>query len=835
MTSTRMPLSPSASPRIPRRSSRTWATLCAETLAGIADPLFPALTLAQPVPPHAAARAVLAGLLDPLDTPLSAESLPGWLLPHQADAVRRCRAILQRFGGVLLTDGVGLGKTFVALALAVLERDRGGDAVAIVPAALRAEWTQAGRETGVSLTVHTHTRLATGAPVLDAHVTLLLVDEAHAFRNPATRRYASLADLAAGRRVALLSATPFNNSPADLVALVQLFSGRDRFREFGVADLPRALGAADQTAAALALAAISVCRSRRLVQERFPELRASFPVRRLLPAVEYDLESEYAGALEPLLAALGRVAETAPGIERGAALLHLALLRRLESSRAALVRTLRRHRDYLAEWAAAAAAGRRLTRRQFRALFPRQDDDETQLSLLPLLLGAPEPAPPTAVVERRDALDQALRIAEASAAADDPKFAALEALLTGELAGRRTIVFTEYRDTALSIASRLRQRLRVLAVTGGAAWVGRDRLSRRQALDAFAPLSRRARADPLLEASVLVATDVASEGMNLQDASAVVNYDLPWNPVRVMQRIGRVDRLGALNRDVILAHLVPAGGFRQLTGVLRTLRDKLAAGPRGLGIEPDPLAALWWIGQPQPFRSALDAESWRRVEPFEAADRWRMLVGTPRGRTVDPPLIAAALAADQGQPAAGLLLALEWPNGSRIPLPFIVAPSGAIRNDACALGELATRAIAAHPLPAAPSDFTCVLASVLPVARAQLLSLSASRRGADATGAGRRDALHVLLLAAHRAAEARDARAIESVAHGLAALRYDLPAGLDRRLARLLRDSAGERQLAAAIGERIAPALPPQGPALDGTPRLVLVAAIALATRCPTA
>jgi hypothetical protein len=777
---------------------------------------------------------VLAGLLAPLDSPAARDPLPDFLLPHQADAVRRCDAILRRFGGVLLADGVGLGKTFVALGLAILERARGGDAAAIVPAALRAEWTRATRETAVPLALYTHTRLARGAPALGDRVSLLLIDEAHAFRNPATRRYGALADLAAGRRVALLTATPFNNSPADLAALIQLFAGRDRFREFGVSDMPRALAAAGHAGAALALAAISVCRSRRLVQQRFPGLRTSFPVRRLFPGVEYDLEAVYAGALDAMLAALGQVAETAPDLERGAALLHLALLRRLESSRTALVRSLRRHRDYLVEWSAAGASGRRLTRRAFHALFPRQDSDDTQLSLLPLLLGTPDTNPPADVAERRAAIDRALAIAEASDATSDPKLEALEALLAGDLAGRRTIVFTEYRDTALHIAAHLRQHFRVLAVTGTAAWAGRDRLSRREALDAFAPVSRRARAVPLLEADVLVATDVASEGMNLQDASAVVNYDLPWNPVRVMQRIGRVDRLGALNREVALAHLVPAGGLRQLTGVLGTLRAKLGAGPRTLGIEPDPLAALWWIGGAKPSIPALEAESWRRVEPFEAADRWRMIPGQSPGRTDGRPLIAAGLVADQGEPAAGLLLALEWPGGARIPLPFVVTPSGAVRADALALGELAVRALGAGALPAAPSDFACVLASVLPEARNRLVALSATRRGTDVTGAARREALRRLLHAAHRAEGDRDASATATIVHALGALRHELPAGLERRLARLLRDD-GDRGLAERVAESIGPAQPPAGPTLDGTPRLVLVAAIALATRCPTA
>src|SRR5512135_3245200 len=115
MISMRSQLARSASTPAPRRSSPTWATLCAETLTGIADPLFPALSLARVVGPDVAGRAALAALLDPLETPATGVELPAWLLDHQADAVRRAAAILARFGGVLVADGVGLGKTFVAL------------------------------------------------------------------------------------------------------------------------------------------------------------------------------------------------------------------------------------------------------------------------------------------------------------------------------------------------------------------------------------------------------------------------------------------------------------------------------------------------------------------------------------------------------------------------------------------------------------------------------------------------------------------------------------------------------------------------------------------------
>ena len=769
-----------------------------------------------------------------MDAPAAERTLPRWLLPHQADAVRRAGAILDRFGGVLIADGVGLGKTFIALALAALERERGADAVAVVPAALRSEWSLAFRQTGVTIPLYTHTQLARGALSLPDRTRLVIVDEAHGFRNPATRRYGALADLAGGRRVALLTATPLNNTPADIAALVRLFAGRDRFREFGVPDLSAALRTADSGTATLALAAISVCRSRRLVQARFPGLVATFPARHLAPPAEYDLDATYAGELEPLLAALARFADATSVVERGAALLHLALLRRLESSRAALRRSLRRHRVFLTELAEAAACGRRLSRREFHALFPRQEADDTQLALLPLLLDGADVGRTDDISDRTSALEAALALVDDAACAPDPKLAALIRLLTGALAGLKTLVFTEYRDTALYLARALHHRFRLLTVTGRSAWAGADQVSRHRALDAFAPVSRRALAEPLLDARLLVATDVASEGMNLQDATAVVNYDLPWNPVRVMQRVGRVDRLGALGRDVVVAHLLPAGGLRSLTGVLRTLRSKLDAAPRTLGVEPDPLASLWWVDRGRPVAETLEEESWRRVEPFEAAERWRMVVGPPEDRGRVSPLIAAGVARDADTPALGVLLALEWPNGSRVPLPFITEPSGAVRQDGFALGQLAVRALDASPLPTAPTDFTCALATILPHARARLLSLSAARRGTDSTGPGRRHAIEALIRAAHRAEAARDGAAAEDIGRALAGLRDELPVGLDRRLERLVDEGLRDQTLAQRIRTRVLCTLPPSGPNLDGTPRLVLIAAIALVSPCPS-
>lgn len=774
---------------------------------------------------------MLATLVAPLEQPAPPVTLPPWLLPHQADAALRARSILDRFGGALVADGVGLGKTYVALALAELERAAGGGALIVAPAALRREWTRAASEVGALLSFVSHTALARRRPRLGRAITLLVVDEAHGFRNPRTRRYDALARLAIGRRVLLLTATPVNNSASDLTALIHLFAGAGDFRPFGVGDLFEALRTGDGDASALALGALTVSRSRRLVETQFPTLRGAFPHREPLPPVRYDLDAAYGGALHEILEVITELDADAAPAERGATLLALGLLRRLESSRTAFVRTLRRHREFLREWAEARDAGRTLDRSAFRAAVANAGDDP-QLVLWPLLLPA-GPGPATLAAHPwRAAIERALDLTR-SAPVPDVKLHALESLFTGPLRGRKTIVFTEYRDTALAVARHLRPHVRLLCVAGDGAWAGAERLPRSEALDAFAPRARGAAARRLLSADVLVATDVASEGMNLQDASAVVNYDLPWNPVRVMQRIGRIDRLHSEHAVVSVAHLVPDHGLHDLTGTLRTLRAKLATLPAAAAPEPDPLSALWWLDADAPLPEALERESWRRVEPFEARERWRAAIRPVHA--VDGACVAAGVASDDEAPAAGILLALEWPGGTRIPLPFVLTPGGECRCDPAALGALAERALTSAPLCAAPADFATALAAALPEARRRLLDYSAARHASRPRGPGRSAALRCVARAARAAARARDEAALETLSRLSASLSRELPAGVDRAILDVC-----QRRGPAGAAEALEPLLrgcpPPPGAAVPtGSPRLRFVAALALAGRCPDA
>src|SRR5207253_1660748 len=171
------------------------------------------------------------------------------------------------------------------------------------------------------------------------------------------------------------------------------------------------------------------------------------------------------------------------------------------------------------------------------------------LALLPLLL---ERGPGRTLEQDRDVV-QSLR--DLGARAPDPKAALLERLLSGR-AGK-TLVFVQPRATVRYLLRRLRG-LRVAAVVGDTGLFGSEPATRAEVLAAFAPRAQRAPPPvPALETDVLIATDLLSEGLNLQDATRVVHYDLPWTPARLAQRVGRVDRLGSPHARVETVTFLP--------------------------------------------------------------------------------------------------------------------------------------------------------------------------------------------------------------------------------------------------------------------------------------
>ena len=563
-----------------------WPRILSEQLVPVPEPLAVALAPASEAAPHeviaGAARALLDGA--PVASTPAPISWPAWLAPHQIPAAQRLTAILARHGGALLADAVGLGKSYVALAVALA---RGEPFTLVVPAILVSQWRQLLDRFGVNETpIITHESLSVGSrvvgaqhaaplqshrprPPLPALDRLVVVDEAHRFRNPDTNRYRALARIVVGSPVLLVTATPIHNCVADLLHLLRLFLRDHALAALGVPSLRTAARRdGDTSLARAAVARLVVARSRERVRSGY----TGGPVAMVFP--RSTTEALRAGpATDSVLAELtSGVADLRSG-GSAAPLLRLMLLRRLGSSLPAFRAALLRHEAYLDLAGRAAAEGRALTPREFQRCFPRAAESDVQLVLFPLLLDVTAGAGQPLAADRRTIAR--LRGLLARAAPADPKAEALDRLL--EARRGKTIVFTDALPTARYLLQRLRHR-RVAAVFGHVGRFASGDAARRDVLRAFAP---RAQGGPAvcaaLETDILIATDLVSEGLNLQDAERVVHYDLPWSPARLAQRVGRIDRLGSSHATISTVTFLPPPSLARALEMEERLAAKTSA------------------------------------------------------------------------------------------------------------------------------------------------------------------------------------------------------------------------------------------------------------------
>ena len=305
------------------------------------------------------------------------------------------------------------------------------------------------------------------------------------------------------------------------------------------------------------------------------------------------------------------------------------LLKRMESSVSALTSTVRSMAEYHDLFLALLDEGEVVTSKQAHRLRAVLGGSLQDAELDPEEWNVPEalrelrPAPANADQARRlrahaDADRRRLRVllehldslSETTASEGDPKVQAVRSLIerlpSTDAHGlpSKVVIFTNYEDTAEYLfgqfgggepsALRTRSEPRARSNLSDRRWVslltGSDSHRRREAvIERFAPLAAhrsdeplddvelRARVQPLREQSIelLIATDVLSEGQNLQDAQYLVNYDLPWNPVRLIQRAGRIDRLNSPHERVFIHNVMPEQGLEDLLNLVRGLTRKL--------------------------------------------------------------------------------------------------------------------------------------------------------------------------------------------------------------------------------------------------------------------
>jgi len=459
------------------------------------------------------------------------------LAPHQCAAVERALALIDRYGGAILADDVGLGKSYVAARVAAEWQRRRSGIEVVVPASLVAQWRETLREFSVDARIITHDSLITD-PMLGEGERFLVVDEAHAFRNRRTQRWCALARRSVASRLLLVTATPICNSADDLLALVSLIAADDALRDAGVSSIDDAFAVRDGPSLDVIVRELVIRRERDVLP---PDLAFGTLERRVIrhPIVDAPIE-----CLQfPLSGSV--------------ALLRQFLWRRLESSPAALLESVRRQLRF---YDRVIESGRALSRRDYRQAFAAEEDaDAFQQILFWDILAPADGFDTNAVREEMGRLTDVRAIVER---AEDAKAALLEAALTNE----PTLIFTGAAATARALSKRLRCGL-ATARDGSAA------------IDAF----RRGTIDRL------IATDLASEGLNLQRAGVVVHYDIPWNPVKLDQRNGRAHRIGQTRDAVRAIYFLPEARSR----VVETIAAKNRTRRRILGkvsrvIEPAP-------------------------------------------------------------------------------------------------------------------------------------------------------------------------------------------------------------------------------------------------------
>ena len=414
-----------------------------------------------------------------------------------------------------------------------------------------------------------------------------------------------------------------------------------------------------------------------------------------------------------------------------AALIRGVLLRAATSSPAALAGALRRYRGLLHHAADARRAGRALSRAELRAFAGELDD---QLVLWELV--ADGDGDLEVALEDLDTIDAVQVETGTPADAPDAKLDRLRTLLSD---GRPTLVFTTRRETVRHLRDRLG--VPVAWCTGDRAGVGHCSAPRSLVMQLFQDDGERAPV-PLTRPRILVATDVAAEGLDLRRAERVVHYDLPWTPMRLEQREGRAVRLGSAHRwvDVVRFGAPPsleaALGLRQRLERKARLPAHAGLGARGV--------RLW---------------------------RWRTALADRLGD--GPAVSGVALVRDSSCRGvlAGFTLLPHHPGG-RQPLAAVIGwldQDGSWTEDGAVIeGRMHEAGRSENRAPASPDSIRSALDRLVTPIRARLAVAGGRRWAAGEPAPSARRLAARLAEAVGKAARARDRRTLGQLEQALA-------------------------------------------------------------------
>ena len=604
------------------------------------------------------------------------------LFKFQRDGVVGAIDKLARFGGCIIADSVGLGKTFEALAVIKYHELRNDRVLVLVPKRLRDNWTlyKANDKRNIlaadrfNYDVLNHTDLSRdGGNSGDINLTnvnwgnydLVVIDESHNFRNKASnkgketrydRLMRKIIKEGVKTRVLMLSATPVNNRLADLKNQIAFITEGDdtALVEHGIASIEQTtrkaqtqfnrwleMDEAERTPGHLVemlgfdyftlLDHLTIARSRRHVEKYYGTAETGkFPAR--LPPINIKADVDLAGqfrAIKDINLEIRRLnlASYAPlryvlphkqaaydakysteirggesffrQADREESLIHLLrvnVLKRMESAVSSFSLTIQRQLKDVQ-----AVLGHIENHDEGVEEIDIADVDIDDPAFESLLVGRKVKVLLTdvdliqwkqALIEDRNRLATLLAAAQQVDPARDAKLANLRDMIEQKCrkpinpGNRKIIVFTAFSDTAQYLYANLAPWAKntlgidVGLITGSAGiqtTLPGLRKSMSTVLSAFAPRAKERPAGFAAEGEIdlLIATDCISEGQNLQDCDWLVNYDIHWNPVRIIQRFGRIDRIGSPNQNIQLVNFWPNMELEEYIGLEQRVSGRM--------------------------------------------------------------------------------------------------------------------------------------------------------------------------------------------------------------------------------------------------------------------
>lgn len=546
---------------------------------------------------------------------------PGFMkLQYQLHAVTRAEKILATYNGVFISDVVGLGKTYIGAMLA--KRLRGRKLI-ICPPVLKDNWERVLWEFDAPAKVESLGKLDSILKMDSDSYDYVFIDEAHRFRNDDNSTYPKLHEICNGKKVVLISATPQNNYIKDIANQIYLFQNRknsniipnqkdlegffrkleQRLKKFDKGT-PEYLEVSKEVSTEIrekVLNHIMVRRTRKEIMKYYQkDLEAqglTFPTLNTPEKIVYEFDSEVEVAFNRTLDTIkvlsyaryktltylkevpAKYKSLLVGQQNMGGFMKGILLKRLESSFYAFNKTLDRFIESYENFIKMYDSGVVYVSKKYNVYDLMNSGEEEKLEF---------------IVEKEDAFkfksedfndifieDIKLDLANLKSIKrmwnpieHDPKLDKfIDDLKSNKLLKKaKILIFTESKETAWYLKENIDKHFKkqTILFTGGSKETLRETIK-----DNFNPdMTKSQQKD---DYRILVTTDVLAEGISLHRANVIVNYDLPWNPTRIMQRVGRINRVGTKHDNIYVFNFFPSSQVSEHMSLEENITSKIQA------------------------------------------------------------------------------------------------------------------------------------------------------------------------------------------------------------------------------------------------------------------